>query len=1196
MNKFIPALLSVILLAFSFAPSPASAQSKPAPVPLDQWERQPILAVPPVHGTAPKIDGHVDFKEWYYAACVSAFYDPEIGGLTQYPVRMYLCYDDQALYVALTITRPPMNPTPKATFAAGPHPSIWWKDDNFELVVTPGIPGKTTQYGYAFAGNSIGGYSDLRYHTTASGSDAAWNGKWEYKATRGRDTWSAELKIPYSQFEGVTAPKPGDQWLFDTAIQSVTPHKQMFDWSHMWSFGQSSYRSTTKGRLIFVDKNGPIFRLSQVGAMSPTGKLKEKGITPIGMRAVLYNQGDKPYTLDCLAELYRSDRRAEGMLNFMDLWDRLLTARRTGQPVTDPNETTQSFRNEASFLKELNERYHPVQTVSHKITVPAGKAAYFPLDVAKKTGEYVVAYRFKDAATGQLLASQAVPFEIRPKFDVALTPYFLEHQKLRVDIHTQDIKSAAPQVRVQLKVDGKTLASEQRPLEKNLSGEMHLYLSTADWPQKTKGQIVAELVDAEGKILESQTRTLERPADPAWWNQHLGLSQVVPAPFEPVKADGKNTVQVWNRAYRLGDNGLPASITSRGAELLSRPVSLKLDRPLKSQLHQLSATPRDAIFESVGQDDQLKLTTRTTVHYDGTLRFDIDLTPTGGQAQVKRLTLDIPLQKQWARLFTYNSTSTNFSRNEKDGLAGAIDRWFKEHPKGSMPFTFAFFLGYYDRGIQWFCPSDRGWSNADENQKIALVREGDSVILRISIVDKPLTLDKPLKLNFGLTVTPTKSNPPRGLDWAEAPYGKPSALRETGLEKLEKQMPIHRECGIRIVSSYLSDGTTIFGQPWCYDQGDRKFLKAFADLAHKYGLLYRPYSGWGINTNIPEFNTFGKEMLKEPRRNAGWGSYWHNPRSKAWADWWLGGARDCAQNLDFDGMYLDGTVMPELTANELDDMGWRDEQGNLHGTYPVWACREFLERLYILLHNEMGDKTRGFVDVHDGREPLYFVNVFADTTTSGEYHLKRGKTVLEVFSPAEYAAYYATYLQGNSRRFIWWNWMKLPITENEMRGMDLLHDQLTVTNASMYQRSEVGYDRDTNPWVRLRMLRAHYAQGEFVPYWDDRNPAVIDAQPTGLLASAWVNRKDKRALVAVVNLADKPWKGEVRLNLKRLGVDADAALADGMFDLPLNRSASAPLPLSIEPQRYRLILVNDRLPLLTPPKRDGTQKTLPIQP
>jgi hypothetical protein len=1174
----------------------ASAQGNPA-APLDTWDRQPITIVPPVKEKAPTIDGHVNFKEWYYAAAISGFYDHEAGGLGRYPATMYLCYDKDALYVGITISRPPLFPTPKSTFPAGLHPSIWWKDDNFELVMEPREDGKAAPFGYAFAGNSVGGYSDLRYRVQGAGSDAAWDGKWEYKAERGRDTWSAELKIPFSQFEGVLPPQPGTEWLFDALIQSVTPRKQLTDWAHMWSFGQNDYRSQNKARLIFGDANTPIFRQSQIGQMRPAGKQIEDKITPIGTRTVLYHIGDAAYTVAGEAVLYRADARSEGDLNFMDLWDRLRVARETGKPVTDPKETTQSFRDEASFLKEIHARYKPVATQNLKITVKPDGAGYFPLEIPKAPGDYIVAFRFRDAVSGKILSSQLTPFTIAPQFEIALTPYFLEHQKLRVDFSMDEIPGEATMVRARLKIGDTILQSNQAALNKENREEARLYLDTKSWPENANAQIEAELLDGNGKVLQSDKQSLTRPKAPSWWNQKLGMSPVVPPPFTPVESKAKNEVSVWGRRYQLGENGLPKSITTRGEELLSRPIELKATVGGKalgagSTLARQSVSPRDAVFESTRQNTNLKMTTRTTTHYDGALRFDIQVAPAGKNIALDSLVLDIPMQARRAKLFTHGGTSTDFNANKKDALGGALETWFKTYPGGAMPFTYAFFLGGYDRGIQWFAPSDRGWSNADENKKIALIQNGDEVVLRVTFADKPFTLSRPLDLNFGLMVTPTKATPPRGRDLATIAYGKPRELREYGLERLKKEFAINKEAGGEVISSYLSDGDDIFGQPWVYNEEDRKLLQQIADTAHEAGLKYRPYSGWGVSANIPEFATFGKEMLKEPARNAGWGVFWHNGRSRAWADWWLAGAKDNATALHFNGMYLDGTVMPELTANELDDMGWRDEKGNLHGTYPVWALRDFLERLYILLHVEA--RKDGIVDVHDGHEPLYFINSFADTTVSGEYHLQRGKTILEVFSPEEFAAYYATHPQGNSRRFIWWNWMKLPISENEMRTMAILNDTMMVVGAGRIQlyRNQLGYGKMTDPWVRLRHLRERFADAEFVPYW---KTTFINAAPEGLRTSAWVDKKNGRALVAIANLSTQDWKGALQFDAAKLGITTDAPIADAMFDLPLGYKASETLPLTIEGQSYRIFLLNDRFPIPAEPRKDGTEKTLPMK-
>src|SRR5690606_21160954 len=104
-----------------------------------------------------------------------------------------------------------------------------------------------------------------------------------------------------------------------------------------------------------------------------------------------------------------------------------------------------------------------------------------------------------------------------------------------------------------------------------------LYLSTAQWPEEATAQVEAQLLDAQGKVLESAKQTLKRPKTPAWWNQNLGRSPIVPPPYTPLQSAAPNEAAVWGRRYRLGENGLPSSILTRGEELLSRPLTLKVE-------------------------------------------------------------------------------------------------------------------------------------------------------------------------------------------------------------------------------------------------------------------------------------------------------------------------------------------------------------------------------------------------------------------------------------------------------------------------------------------------------------------------------------------------------------------------------------------------------------------------------------------
>jgi hypothetical protein len=333
----------------------------------------------------------------------------------------------------------------------------------------------------------------------------------------------------------------------------------------------------------------------------------------------------------------------------------------------------------------------------------------------------VVVYQFTDAKTGKLLASQVAPFVIAPQFDISLTPYFLQHQKLRVNFQMDDVQKTATAAQAKLSVDGKIISTQKVLLSAD-NTDLHCYLDTTNWPQQSTGKIDAELVSADGKVLESDSKTLQRPVDPPWWNQNVGMSQVVPPPFTAVKSTS-DSADVWGRLYQFGTDGMPVSIVTRDSELLAAPVTLNAEVndklfDAKSTFKRESQNPRDAIFESTRQNDAIQLTTKTTVHYDGAMRFDIQLSPKSKSVSVNKLVLDIPVKPEWAKLFTHNSTYTSFIKNQKDGLGGSLDQWFKKYTGGAMPFTDAFFVGYYDSGIQWFCPSDRGWSNTDDSKVI----------------------------------------------------------------------------------------------------------------------------------------------------------------------------------------------------------------------------------------------------------------------------------------------------------------------------------------------------------------------------------------------------------------------------------------------------------------------------------------------
>ena len=662
------------------------AQTTPPELIPDTWSRQVVLSVPPARPKAPVIDGHVTYKEWYYASSLGGFIDVDTGNLSDLPVRMYVCYDDQFVYMGFVIYRPAMNPTPRATFQPGQHEHIWWKDDNLELVLWPGRPEKGIEHFYAFCGNSIGAWSNMRGEIEGTGGDSTWPGQWVYKASRaGRDNWHAELAIPIKQFPACEKPGPGAVWFADVMNQQVTPAKKMIDLGLIWNLQEHGYRSQNLARLVFVDE-GPIVRPHGLGRLRRTGEQTQE---TVGLRQVFYNQGKEPYTLDGEIQLFRAPApRPAGALAFFDLWDRIIKTRKTGKPVIDPKQEVQAFRSEADLLRELNERFKFVAERKGTFTVAPGKAGYFNLERPVETGEYIVAYRFSDAKTGEVMNAQVVPYAILPALDLSLRPHFLKHEKLRAEASLRNTQVAeGDKVQFALRRGDQVLATASAAVAPQAEA-VHAYLDTHNFELETEATVTALLVRADGTERMTSSKSIRRPATPEWYGNQIGRSKVVPPPFEAVRVVGDETVQLWERRIEFGEDGLPRSVLARGTELLARPIRLDLgDLTPAWELRCASADDRDAVFEAQGAAGGLRFALRSTVRYDGTTRFDLRVTPDDTAAQLSRLVLEVPLVSRYARLMTHHTTWTDPARSDTKGFAGSLDRWLDEHIRAALEYA-----------------------------------------------------------------------------------------------------------------------------------------------------------------------------------------------------------------------------------------------------------------------------------------------------------------------------------------------------------------------------------------------------------------------------------------------------------------------------------------------------------------------------
>lgn len=157
---------------------------------------------------APLIDGQLTESAWRTADSIVAFTqtDPSEGaaGSGKTAVRVLVTRD--ALYIGIVAATPP--DVPIVAFARDRDASLS-SEDHVKIVIDSYLDGRS---GYVFAINPNGARYDALVASQGESESADWDAVWEAEASRGPDSWSAEIRIPVKSLlfrDGLT------QWGFN---------------------------------------------------------------------------------------------------------------------------------------------------------------------------------------------------------------------------------------------------------------------------------------------------------------------------------------------------------------------------------------------------------------------------------------------------------------------------------------------------------------------------------------------------------------------------------------------------------------------------------------------------------------------------------------------------------------------------------------------------------------------------------------------------------------------------------------------------------------------------------------------------------------------------------------------------------------------------------------------------------------------
>ncbi len=531
---------------------------------------------------------------------------------------------------------------------------------------------------------------------------------------------------------------------------------------------------------------------------------------------------------------------------------------------------------------------------------------------------------------------------------------------------------------------------------------------------------VAEIFDPAGKSIKTVFRHIFLKK-PDWINTPEGYSDQVMPPWTPVKTavgdQGTVDVSVWGRQYVFPNGLFMDKIITGNTELLAAPITLQGHadgKPLTLKpgaVKLLGASDTAASLEQTAANSAVTISAGTRLEYDGYMIIDCKVKALQ-DTTLDSLVLDIPLRSKYATL-CFGANVYPEQKSPRKPLSvfhmGAI--------KGDLAFRFSpnIWIGDEERGLTWQAESNEDWRYADPLKAMEVLPRGEVTSLRANWVNVPVKLAKgeELRYRFALQATPVKPllrdawdlrvlrSDPFGGDLQESPdfslaerwidleHPKKDYIASRVIPELNRteggpgRMPAleyYAKSGMRHLYTRATDN---WPWPTLLNPEHAAKLHRVVDAAHAQGLkIYSYMIHERMPTNVPEYDIYGRSMTNLPFKPYGTciGFCSH---SKAFQD---AAVHSLAQRLDEygeDGIYLDGTgvhmkscqntehgcgylAKPGATsvhgtvAFDQTDRG-SDDDARVYPTYPIFAERELLKRIYTVIKQRRPDSV---IDIH----------------------------------------------------------------------------------------------------------------------------------------------------------------------------------------------------------------------------------------
>jgi len=1026
-----------------------------------------------------KVDGSVTDEEWGKQASFSGLYNSQNGQLTEPGSQISLCYDDKFLYVAFETGIPEkvlanipaelLHGLLKKT--AYKHDEDVERDDAVSIHIVPDLDKRDW---YRFVVNGVN--THYEYVVRNKRAELRWDPAWKTASTMDLDGWHVEIAIPLDEIKA--ARRVGTVW----GINFLRYWRLLKDELQLWSWGTRD-RNTRNRKFSKYHDTDP--------SGGSLGKIRFAGHGNINVRVISMgklNGGN----MDFVADLVNTHKTAGKMV--------IVTLK--------------------SDSGEINE----VKTLE----IPAGETKRF---VAKKdiNQSSLLNFTVVDAKDETVYFRSQTPFFIKQSLETHIS-YFPGFDQLNLSLDLRPLaKIPLDQIEVKVAISRK---DRQKPaLIKHFKQPASYQPEyTIDVRSLATGEydVRIQLRKKAGEGVKEIGRSFSKKPLPEWYGNKLGISDKVPSPFEPLRVDTKNdTVSCWGRRYEFKGRIFPEQVFTQGNAILREGMELRLV-DTNGNTHVTEGTACSVRWKKVSDVraewersvdmGPFRVMANAWIEYDGFLWTHLRVEPRGKEG-IKRLELNIPYKKEWARLINVADYSTvGMGKVKPEGWRGAAAR--------------PLWLGNAVGGMQWTNETAVDYRLKNAESALRVIPKKDHVLFRVTFIDREVKAREPFEAEFGLVATPTR---PRTPDYRHLNT---------------KDTIVQISFGLWQAYSYICDPSRIRDDNW---SGFVRVPKSAGLPARAAFYSPAPYSStYSMATETDEFKYWGAEWSNKknfvyvPNAN-------QDPKErtalvcqavKSWQDFYVWSYWKLYQKKRYRGIYHDDGIC--ICGNTQHGCG-RDDHGVVQPTRTVLGKREINKRLYTMLREQERDKTdegypelRGrtyIIQHHSGHLDMAWAS-FCDYYADGENFTGRlslkDQDYHRIYPPDRFRAQSMGHNFGpacwfldefhpagiNQRDGTGWNTFE-PVYH--LFGLILLHDStywFAWAPQSSYQ-----------PYIRALRYCNWGDQYRMIPYWSQKVVKLADKQ----YATFYVDDKAKRVIMIFLNNNERGGIFNRTLDWKQLG-------------------------------------------------------------